>query len=77
MTRDEVKAVLDRVLTWPAEQQEVAVEVLQAIEEQIANADRYQLTDEQAEEIERRLADPDPKYLTLDEVRAHFRNRGA
>jgi hypothetical protein len=77
MTREEVKAVLDRVLTWPAEQQEVAVEVLQAIEEQAANADQYQLTDEQAKEVERRLAEPDPKYFTLDEVRAHFRNKGA
>ena len=74
MTRDEVKAVLDRVLTWPPEQQEVAAELLLAIEQQ---DDRYQLTDEQIEEVRRRLADPDPKYVSLAEVRAHFRAKGA
>jgi len=33
------------------------------------------LTDEQVEEIERRLADPNPKFLTLEEVRERFARR--
>jgi hypothetical protein len=74
MTRDEVKAVLDRVLTWSPAQQEVVAELLLAIEQR--DEDRYQLTDEQAEEVKRRLADPDPRYLSLAEVRAHFRAKG-
>jgi hypothetical protein len=36
MTKDQVKAMLDRVLTWPREAQEEAVASLAAIEEQFA-----------------------------------------
>jgi hypothetical protein len=36
VTRDEVKAALDRVLTWPPERQEDVVKILKAIEEQDA-----------------------------------------
>jgi hypothetical protein len=35
MTKDQVKAVLDRVLTWPPEVQEKAVASLATIEEQL------------------------------------------
>jgi DNA-binding PadR family transcriptional regulator len=35
----------------------------------------YRLTDEQVEEVKRRLADPNPKFLTLDEVRECFARR--
>lgn len=35
-----------------------------------------ELSDEQAAEVEHRLADPDPKYLTLAQVREHFRKVG-
>jgi hypothetical protein len=34
MTKDQVKAVLDRVLSWPTEAQEEAVASLQTIEEE-------------------------------------------
>lgn len=33
---------------------------------------RYRLTDEQMAEVRRRLADPEPRFLTLDEVGARF-----
>jgi len=36
MTRDQVKEMLDRVLTWPPEAQEEAVASLATIEEQFA-----------------------------------------
>jgi hypothetical protein len=55
MTKDQVKEVLDRVLTWPPERQEDAVRVLIEMEEQ--DASPYRLTDEQVAEVERRRAD--------------------
>jgi hypothetical protein len=35
------------------------------------------LTDEQVVEVQRRLADPDPRFLTLEEVREWFARRRA
>ena len=75
MTKDQVKTILDRVLTWPRERQQDAAEMLTLMEEQDQTA--YRLTDEQAEEVERRLADPNPKFLTLEEVRERFVRRDA
>jgi hypothetical protein len=75
MTKEQLKAVLDRVLTWPRERQEDAARLLTQMEE--ASESRYQLTDEQVAEVNRRLADPNPKFLTLEEVRARFKHRRA
>lgn len=75
MTKDQVKAVLDRVLTWPSKRQEDAARVLAEMEQQ--DTSPYQLSDEQAAEVERRLADPKPKFLPLEEVRARFMLRRA
>ena len=74
MTRDQVKAVLDRVLTWPPERQEDAVELLKAVEEQDASGLR--LSDEQLAELRRRRAKNDPNRISFDEVFARFRARG-
>jgi hypothetical protein len=38
---------------------------------------KVRLTDEQIAEVERRLADPNPKFLTLKEVRERFARRRA
>jgi hypothetical protein len=70
MKKEQIRAVLDRVLTWPPERQEEAARVLTEMEAQ-DKAD-LQLSDEQVAEVERRLAEPDPKFLTLEEVRARF-----
>ena len=75
MTKEQLKAVLDRVLSWPPERQEEAARVLTQMEEQ--DASPYQLTDEQLAEVKRRLADPTPKFLTLEEVRERFARRRA
>jgi hypothetical protein len=75
MTKDQVKAVLDRVLTWPSDRQEDAARVLTEMEEQDATS--YSLTDEQVAEVKRRLADPNPKFLSLEEVRGRFALRRA
>jgi hypothetical protein len=68
-----VKEILDRVLTWRRERQEDATKMLADMEEQ--DASPYRLTEEQVAEVKRRLADPNPKFLTLDEVRARFARR--
>ncbi len=73
MTRDQVKEILDRVLTWPPERQERAARVLTEMEAQ--DESRLTLTDEQVAEVKRRLADPNPKFVTLEEVRERFARR--
>jgi hypothetical protein len=75
MTRDQVKEILDRVLTWPAERQADAARVLAEMEQQ--DASPYHLTDEQVAEVNRRLAEPNPRFLTLQEVRKRFAQRRA
>lgn len=74
MTKEQVKAILDRVLTWPPERQEEAAQMLLAIEEQDNIV--YRLTDEQAAEVQRRLNEPAPEILTLDEFKASLRRFG-
>jgi hypothetical protein len=75
MTREKVKEVLDRVLTWPAERQAEVAHMVELIEEQ--DKSKLGLTDEQVAEVKRRLADPNPKFLTLEEVRERFARRRA
>ena len=70
MTRDQLKAVLDRVLTWPPERQEDVAELLTLIEEQ--DKSPYRLTDEQAAEVRRRRAEKNPATLTLDQRLRRF-----
>jgi hypothetical protein len=73
MSKEQVKAVLDRVLTWPSERQEDAAKVLLLMES--ADESVYRLTDEQVAEVGRRLADPNPRRLTLDEFKERLRQR--
>jgi hypothetical protein len=68
MSKEQVKAVLDRVLTWPSERQEDAAKLLMVMESQDESV--YRLTDEQVEEVGRRRADPNARKLTLDEFKA-------
>jgi hypothetical protein len=75
MTKAQVKTILDRVLTWPPERQQDAAEMLTLMEEQ--DKATLRLTDEQVAEVKRRLADPNPKFLTLEEVRERFVRRDA
>ena len=51
MTRDQVKEILDRVLTWPADDQEKVARFVRGVEER-----RDDITDEEWEIIEARAA---------------------
>ena len=71
MTKDQVKAMLDRVLTWPPEAQEEAVASLATIEEQVSalqtlSPDDRDTLSRSAEDV--RLG----KYATDDQVKAIF-----
>jgi hypothetical protein len=74
MTRDQVKAVLDRVLTWPQERQEQVAEFLVSIEAQ--DKSDYRLNDEQVAELRRRRDETNPKTLTLREFDERLRRFG-
>ncbi|MCG6204548.1 hypothetical protein LPW26_07870 [Rhodopseudomonas sp. HC1] len=70
MDQDDIKAILDRVLTWPPERQKDAAQLLLVMEE--ADANPYHLTEAQAAEVRRRIAMKGGAVLTLDEARRHF-----
>jgi len=71
MSKEQIKAALDRVLTWPIERQEDAAKMLALME--AADSSAYHLTDEQVEEVRRRRNDPNAKRLTLDEFNERLR----
>jgi len=73
MTKDQVKEILDRVLTWPPERQADVAHVVELMEEQDNSTPR--LTDEQAAEVRRRLAEKNPKTVTLAEFNERLRRR--
>jgi hypothetical protein len=75
MTKDQVKEILNRVLSWPPERQADVARMLTEMEAQ--DASPLRLTDEQVAEVKRRLADPNPKFVTLEEVRERFARRRA
>jgi hypothetical protein len=72
MTREQIRSVLDRVLTWPPERQDDIVRAITTIEEQDTSS--FTLTDEQVAEVRRRRAEKDPETLTLEEFEQR-RNR--
>ena len=76
MTKEQIREILDRVLTWPPKRQQDAVQVLAAMEQQDASS--YRLTDEQAE-VERRRADfaaGKEHYATDEEMAALWKKCG-
>jgi hypothetical protein len=73
MTGDQVKEILDWVLAWPAERQADIAHVVEIMEEQ--DRSNVHLTDEHAAEVRRRLAEKNPKTLTLAEFNERLRRR--
>jgi hypothetical protein len=73
MTKDQVREVLNRVLTWPPEWQADFVHVVEMMEEQFGS--ELHLTDKQAAEVRRRLAEPSPHRIPAEEVFKRLRSR--
>jgi hypothetical protein len=73
MTKEQVKKILERVLTWPPERQADVVHVVELMERQ--DTSDLRLSDEQAAEVRRRLAEKNPKSLTLAEFNERLRQR--
>jgi predicted transcriptional regulator len=75
MTKDQVKEVLDRVLTWPQERQEDAAQMLLALEAQ--EGELYHPSDDEWTAIEEGLARAKRgEAVTDDEIAALFKPRG-
>ena len=73
MTRDQVKEILDRVLSWPPERQADVAEVVTLMEEQ--DKSELRLTDEQLAEVRRRRAEKNPRTITLAEFNKRLQRR--
>jgi hypothetical protein len=73
MTKEQVKAILDRVLTWPTERQADVAHVVELMEAQDGSA--LQLSDEQVAEVRRRRAETNPRTMTLAEFNKRLRRR--
>ncbi len=73
MTRDQIKPVLDRVLTWPPERQADVAHMVELMEEQ--DKSELRLSDEDAAEVRRRLAEKNPKSISFDEFKKHLSRR--
>jgi hypothetical protein len=73
MTKEQVRQILDRVRTWPAERQADLAEVARLMESQDKSG--IGLSTEQTGEVRRRLAEPSPKTTTLAEFNERLRRR--
>jgi hypothetical protein len=73
MTKEQVKEILDRVLTWPPERQADVAHMVELMEEQ--DRSDLRLSDEQVAEVRRRLAEKNPATVTLAEFKEHIRRR--
>jgi hypothetical protein len=71
MMKDQVKALLDRVLTWPPEAQEEAVASLATIEEEFMGS--HELSQDDQEALSRSAEDiRQGRFATDEQVKATF-----
>jgi hypothetical protein len=68
MIEDEVKAILERVRTWPEERQQELIDVALEIEAELAGAD-YEATPDELAAIDEGLAG---EAASADEIRTAF-----
>ena len=63
-----LQTILDRIDSWPEEQQERAADLLASLEAG-GSDDEWHVSDEDQAEIDRRIADIDAPTMTLEEFR--------
>jgi hypothetical protein len=73
MTKEQIRHLFDRVLNWPPERQADLAHIVDLMEEQ--DNSPLRLSEEQAAEVERRLADPNPKTISLAEFNERLKKR--
>lgn len=73
MTQDQVKKILERVMTWPPERQADLAHVAELMEEQ--DNSPLRLTEEQAAEVRLRLAETSPETMTLAQFNERLKQR--
>ena len=73
MTRDQVKAILDRVMSWPVARQVDVARIVEVMEEQ--DSSPLRMSDEDAAEVRRRLAEQNPKTISFAEFSERLRRR--
>jgi putative addiction module component (TIGR02574 family) len=66
---NKLDAAIAELTKLPPEEQEVAAE---AILDFVGRGGRPELTEAQADEVRRRMAEPEPRFLTLAEARARL-----
>jgi hypothetical protein len=72
MTKDEIQAILERVHTWPADKQRLALDLLMWIEAR-DQQDDYELTDEDWADLEEGLVEADRgEFVPEEEMKAFF-----
>jgi hypothetical protein len=71
MTKEQVREILARVLTWPIERQADVAHVVEIMEQQ--DKSDLRLSEEQAAEVRRRLADTSQKTIPAEEVFKRYR----
>jgi len=73
MTREQVKEILDRVLSWPSARQADIARIVEVMEEQ--DKSPLRMSEQDATEVRRRLAEPNPKTSSFAEFSARLRRR--
>jgi hypothetical protein len=72
MTKDEVRTILERVLSWPPERQADIAQIVEIMEQQDKSGLR--LSFEQAAEVRRRLANPSSDRVPAEDVFGRYRS---
>ena len=72
MTKDQVKAVLERVATWPEDRQQALVEIALEIEAELAGA-KYEATPDELAAIDEGLSGEAASEEEVDAAFALFR----
>ena len=73
MTKDQIRQVLERIRNWPPERQADLAHIAELMEEH--DNSPVGLSEEQAAEVRRHIADPNPETITLAEFNRRLKDR--